>query len=172
MLIHSTTDLAQFYRDQRKQHHLSQAAIAQEVVIPSIIEEPIPSNAAEDSYNMLPALLNTPLNHPIREATVHHSIDGVFAIRQGKWKLIFGPGSGGWSAPKQKQARSQKLPLYQLYDLEIDFSEKNNVASQYPDIVQNLTLLMQQYVENGRSTAGSPQKNDTKTTFLPTPYKN
>lgn len=33
MLIHSTTDLAQFYRDQRKQHHLSQTAIAQEVVI-------------------------------------------------------------------------------------------------------------------------------------------
>ena len=33
MLIHSTTDLAQFYRDQRKQHHLSQTEIAQEVVI-------------------------------------------------------------------------------------------------------------------------------------------
>jgi len=33
MLIHSSTDLAQFYRDQRKQHHVSQAAIAQEIVI-------------------------------------------------------------------------------------------------------------------------------------------
>lgn len=33
MLIHSTTDLAQFYRDQRKQHRISQTAIAQEIAI-------------------------------------------------------------------------------------------------------------------------------------------
>jgi len=33
MLIHSTKDLAQFYRDQRKQQHLSQTEIAQEIVI-------------------------------------------------------------------------------------------------------------------------------------------
>ncbi|MEM7145212.1 MAG: arylsulfatase [Verrucomicrobiota bacterium] len=35
-----------------------------------------------------------------RDAIVHHSIGGYFAIREGKWKLCFCPGSGGWSAPR------------------------------------------------------------------------
>ncbi len=33
MLIHSPTDLAQYYRDQRKQRGLSQAAIAEEIAV-------------------------------------------------------------------------------------------------------------------------------------------
>lgn len=33
MLIHSPTDLAQFYRDQRKRRGLSQSAVAQEIAL-------------------------------------------------------------------------------------------------------------------------------------------
>ena len=59
---------------------------------------PLPRNAAEDSYNLLPALTGKP-TQPIREAIVHHSIDGMFSIRQGKWKLELGLGSGGFTPP-------------------------------------------------------------------------
>ena len=59
-----------------------------------LIGKPIPNTAAEDSVSMLPAFLGT-AEGPLREATVHHSINGSFAIRQGKWKLAFCPGSGG-----------------------------------------------------------------------------
>jgi arylsulfatase A-like enzyme len=46
------------------------------------------SNAGEDSYNILPALLGQPAAAPIREATVLRSGNGKFAIRQGDWMLV------------------------------------------------------------------------------------
>lgn len=60
----------------------------------------LPDNAAEDSYSFLQVLLQEDYQKPLREATVHHSLEGRFAIRQGDWKLIMCPGSGGWSDPR------------------------------------------------------------------------
>lgn len=133
----------------------------------AITKTKLQANEAEDSYNILPVLLDKKLKDPIREATIHHSIDGVFAIRQGKWKLIFGAGSGGWSYPTKKETQSLKLPLLQLYNLETDASETTNVTENNPKIVEKLTILMKKYIDNGRSTPGKPQKNDTETLFLP-----
>ena len=45
------------------------------------------------SVKILPALLGKRSEQPIREAIVHHSGDGLFSIRQGKWKLILGLGA-------------------------------------------------------------------------------
>ena len=41
----------------------------------------------------LPAMLGKQGKHPIREATVHHSAEGMFAIRQGDWKLLLHHGT-------------------------------------------------------------------------------
>ncbi len=60
----------------------------------AVVEYQLPNGAAEDSYNMLPVLLGHDVQHPVREATLHHSITGMFAIRQGRWKLIDGFGNG------------------------------------------------------------------------------
>ena len=43
----------------------------------------VPPNAGEDSYSLLPVLLREKLDRPVREATVHHSGSGKFAIRKG-----------------------------------------------------------------------------------------
>ena len=51
-----------------------------------ILGSRLPDTAAEDSVSFLPALLGTATG-PLREAIVHHSINGSFAIRQGRWKL-------------------------------------------------------------------------------------
>ncbi len=48
-----------------------------------IVGAKIPDDAAEDSVSMLGDLLGT-ATKPVREATVHASIDGSLAIRQGK----------------------------------------------------------------------------------------
>lgn len=53
----------------------------------ALMHYPLPRNAGEESYCVLPALLNSELTKPIREATVHHSAHGHFSIRQGDWKL-------------------------------------------------------------------------------------
>ena len=64
-----------------------------------ILGEKLPGTAAEDSVSILPALLGED-TAPLREAIVHHSINGSFAIRQGNWKLELCADSGGWSAPR------------------------------------------------------------------------
>jgi arylsulfatase A-like enzyme len=122
----------------------------------------VPDNAGEDSVSFLPALLaETP--RAGREAVVHHSANGSFAIRQGKWKLIFCPDSGGWSKPTPKDAKNMDLPPIQLYDLEADIAEKNNVYAEHRDVVKRLTKLMKKYIRNGRSTPGRRRKNEGKT---------
>ncbi|MHC4637876.1 MAG: sulfatase-like hydrolase/transferase [Planctomycetota bacterium] len=118
----------------------------------------LPDNAGPDSVNILPDLLQT-ARIPLREATVHHSINGSFSIRQGKWKLELCPGSGGWSFPRPRRDDMSGLPPVQLYDLTTDISERTNVQDKHPEVVKKLTNLLQQYVDRGRSTPGIPQQN-------------
>lgn len=122
----------------------------------------LPENAGEDSVNLLPVLRGEKDPGRAREATVHHSSSGKFAIRQGKWKLLLHPGAGGNDAFYQKQpeyARYYTAPT-QLYDLAADPSETTNLADAQPEIVARLTGLMRHYVEEGRSTPGTRQAND------------
>lgn len=126
----------------------------------AIVEDTLAANEGEDSYNLLSIWTESSISSPIREATVHHSINGSFSIRQGKWKLAFCPGSGGWSNPKPKEAKAAGLPPIQLFDLDEDIEEQNNLAEQNPEVVEQLTSLMQQYIDRGRSTKGEPQAND------------
>ncbi|NEW83985.1 MAG: arylsulfatase [Mariniphaga sp.] len=116
-------------------------------------------NEAEDSYNLLPAILNPGFPKSIREATVHHSINGSFTIRKGEWKLLLSAGSGGWSSPKPGK-EEEGLPPVQLYNMKSDPAEKDNVQEKYTEVVKQLTDLLRKYVEEGRSTSGKPQKND------------
>ena len=112
----------------------------------------LPTGAGEDSVSMLPNLMGTTAK-PLREATIHHSIDGTFAIRQGKWKFIAAPHSGGWSSPRQKEKELwQDLPKVQLYDLETDPGETTNVQDQHPEVVERLRGLIKKYKSDGRST--------------------
>ncbi|MCX5685209.1 MAG: sulfatase-like hydrolase/transferase, partial [Planctomycetota bacterium] len=98
----------------------------------------LPANAGEDSVSILPALLGTDRT-PLHEAVVHHSIQGMFAIRQGAWKLEFCPGSGGWSKnPSDADAVAQGLPAVQLYDLSADLGETKNVQAENPAVVARL----------------------------------
>lgn len=117
----------------------------------------LPDGAAEDSVSFLPALMGK-TGDPLREAIVHHSITGAFSIRQGNWKLDLCPGSGGWSEPRPGR-EPKDAPRIQLYDLSDDIGEKNNVQARHPEIVARLTKLLENYVADGRSTPGAPQKN-------------
>ncbi len=113
----------------------------------------------EDSYSLLPVLTGESLSTTLREATVHHSINGQFAIRQGDWKLAMCGGSGGWSYPNTKAALDT-LPPMQLFNLREDPKESRNLIDQHPEKAEELKALLTQYVTEGRSTPGAPQKND------------
>ena len=124
----------------------------------AILGKKLPDNAGEDSYSILPILRGETYEKPDREAIVHLSGDGSFSIRQGKWKLEICPGSGGPSISPETAMRN-KLPMMQLYNLENDIVEQNNLYNTYPDKVFELTTLLEKYVYDGRSTPGLPQNN-------------
>lgn len=124
----------------------------------AILGQKLPDNAGEDSYSILPALTGEPYEKSIRDAIVHLSGDGSFSIRQDQWKLEILPGSGGPSISPETAMRT-KLPMVQLYKLENDIGEQNNLYNTYPDKVFQLTTLLEAYVNNGRSTPGMPQNN-------------
>lgn len=130
-----------------------------------ILGTKLPDDAGEDSVSLLPALLGK-LQGPLREAVVHHSVDGTFAIREGRWKLILGPGSGGWSYPRPGRDDTSELPLVQLYDLGSDLGEQQNVQHEHPEVVERLTRLLEKYVAEGRSTPGRPQANTVDVDIL------
>lgn len=119
----------------------------------------VPDHAGEDSYSFLPILYQDNYHKPLREATVLHSVDGRFAIVKDQWKLIVWPGSGGWSPPTARE-ELEGLPAFQLYNLTEDPSEQQNLVARYPRKVETLKTLLEQYISEGRSTPGRPQKND------------
>ncbi|MBV9081287.1 MAG: sulfatase-like hydrolase/transferase, partial [Acidobacteriaceae bacterium] len=107
----------------------------------------LPSNAAEDSYNLLPAWLGKNTK-PVRPDIIHHSVDGMFAIRRGDWKLAQGLGSGGFSPPARVDP-GPGGPKGQLYDLGHDPEEKNNLYQKRPDMVDSLATLLDKYKQQG-----------------------
>lgn len=107
-----------------------------------IVGATLPPDAGEDSVSLLSALLGA-ARPPVREATVHQSMTGDLAIRQGPWKLVFLKGN-----------------RQELYNLQSDLGETSDVSAAHPKIVTRLTALMQSIIANGRSTPGAPQKND------------
>ena len=114
------------------------------------------ASAGVDSYSMLPAFKGLS-EEPIREATVHHSVNGSFAIRKGDWKLILCPGSGGWSDPKPNSPGNEDLYPVQLYNLKKDVGETENLAESNPEVLEELTALLEKYILEGRSTPGPVQ---------------
>ncbi len=109
----------------------------------------LPYNAGEDSFNILPALLGATNGKPIREAVVHHSAWGSFALRQGEWKLISVRGTGD-GPPSQ----DTNLPAGQLYNIAKDFGETENLYDAHPEIVARMSALLNRYLTEGRSTPG------------------
>ncbi|MBA2937695.1 arylsulfatase [Paenibacillus sp. CGMCC 1.16610] len=124
--------------------------------VAEIVEVTLPPDAGEDSVSNLPVWADQPYERPLREAIVHHSIQGAFSIRQGNWKLELCPGSGGWSYPKPGE-EPEGSPQYQLYDLSTDIGETNNLVDAYPEIVQAMKLVLERYQESGRSVAVSSE---------------
>ena len=126
-----------------------------------ITDYDLKDNEGEDSYSLLPILKEQKFSSPLREATVHHSIFGRFAIRKGDWKLAMCPGSGGWSLPGPKKKETlDGLPEVQLFNLAKDPKELVNLEASEPEKVKELTLLLSKYITDGRSTPGELQEND------------
>jgi arylsulfatase A-like enzyme len=127
-----------------------------------------------DSYNMLPALTGTP-ESPIRDQLVISSAQkSHLSIRRGKWMYIPAQGEGGFGGTHVGEHTfagaaaaaftgtvnsdiedgkiREDAPPAQLYNLDDDLSETQNLYNQHPEIVAELRALLNETMRAGRST--------------------
>ena len=121
----------------------------------AIVDYDLPNNAAEDSYDMLPALRGE--KKPIREYMLQQSNRGK-SIRKGKWKYLNHKGSGGNNYDRKNGLLvefklTEKAPDApgQLYNLEKDPGETNNLYFEHPEVVKELKVQLDEFVKSGRS---------------------
>ncbi|MCP4837054.1 MAG: arylsulfatase [Phycisphaera sp.] len=107
----------------------------------------------EDSIDLVPLLRDDdPSNLESRPGLVHHSLDGMFAIRVGDWKMIEGLGSGGFTPPK-RIIPAPGAPAFQLYNLAEDPEESRNIASERPEKLQQLRAVLEAIRSTGRDSS-------------------
>lgn len=131
----------------------------------------LPADAGVDSVNILPAILGEQRPAPLREATVHHSGQGKFAIRKGDWVLIMAP-TGDDNRKQGEPEWFQKDRGYkphtaagELFNLATDPTQKMNLYTTETAKVQELATVLERYIADGRSTPGPKQKNDVEITW-------
>jgi len=125
----------------------------------AILGTSLSDNVAEDSFSLLPLFKGE--NEAVRETSVNCSIQGVPSLRHGTWKYIPAPGSGGWG-----KGGDQTHPE-QLYDLANDIGEANNLFIQQPERIEQMKILLEKLIADGRSTVGTQQKNDVEVIRYP-----
>jgi arylsulfatase A len=110
----------------------------------------LPEDAGEDSFSFLHVLRGTRPSQTVRSNVVVDSYKGLFAIREGSWKLIVGRGDGG---PIEAAFDSvpERDPPMQLYDLSRDPGETTNLYAEYPKVVSRLSGVLREIQYGGRS---------------------
>jgi arylsulfatase A-like enzyme len=117
----------------------------------------VPENKAPDSFDHLQALLGE--DKKGRENLVQEAIQGVLSYVEGDYKYI-APGNGPANVPFGPDIETGFNKEEQLYNLKEDPYEKNNIASENPELVERMKVELNRLVESGNSRkilAGSPE---------------
>jgi arylsulfatase A-like enzyme len=130
--------------------------------IAAISDAQLPDNAAEDSFNLLPALRGE-ATAPIRPYLLTQAFAGArtLSIRRGPWKFLDHPGSGGNRYENNPRLKSFMLPDTapdapgHLYNLETDPGETRNLYAERPELVKELKALLEHSKASGRSAPKS-----------------
>ena len=109
----------------------------------SLTGQPLPREAGPDSFNLLPILLGQKSTKPVRQSLIEQARQ--MGVRQGQWKLVM---DGG---PRQRGKKGRADAGAELYNLAEDLSESRNVAAQQPEKVKELTAVLKQARDNGRT---------------------
>ncbi|MEX2568224.1 MAG: arylsulfatase [Cyclobacteriaceae bacterium] len=112
----------------------------------SLIHYPIPLGKAGDSFDILPLFYGKEVQGLSARPLVHHSHHGVFALRQGPWKLILSDKSGGFSDNLYKEGYGIQTKG-QLYNMTQDLGEQNNLYAEETLLVDSLSNLLQEIID-------------------------
>lgn len=125
--------------------------------VAALVDYKLPEGAGEDSYDISAALFGRKRARPIREATVHHSMNDEYALRQGDWVFIESEKSAHGAAEpewwKKKFAIEAHTEPAELFNLREDPGEKRNLYAKHPERVRVMRALLARYKAEGRSVA-------------------
>lgn len=113
-----------------------------------LIGAELPRDAGPDSFSFYKTLVGQ--SQPERPTLVIKSGSGAMTARQGPWKLITQLGSGGFSKPSRIKA-TKAGPAGQLYNLDDDIGELNNLYKQKPEVVARLSAELNRIKDDGAS---------------------
>jgi arylsulfatase A len=110
----------------------------------SIVGYELPDGAAQDSHDMLPFLQGT--SPTIRTHHVHNTNKGSYALRSGNWLLIDDT-TGYVSKVNPAWLTARGYPIednspVELYDLSVDIGQRNNLAADRPELVEQLRATL------------------------------
>ncbi|NIP26506.1 MAG: sulfatase-like hydrolase/transferase [Phycisphaerae bacterium] len=99
----------------------------------------VPADRVIDGKDIWPLMLGKPGAKSPHKAYFYYKGKNLEAVRGGKWKL-------------------RQTKKTELYDLQDDISEKNNVAADYPGIVERLNFIMKEFDTELKANVRPPGK--------------
>jgi arylsulfatase A len=113
----------------------------------------VPLPDAEDSSSFALTLMGKKQNP--RNPMVGTNAAGIQSIRSGPWKYI--DGTFPDNVPENLLKAFRKQAVAALYDLDKDPSEENNVINDYPEVVQQLQAILDDY-RKGKGSGNQTEK--------------
>jgi len=105
----------------------------------------VPKDRVIDGKSIVPVLRDEPDAESPHQAFFYYFKDRLECVRSGRWKLRLHPARG---------SNEDAADFPQLFDLESDIGETENVAAEHPDVVDRLMRL----AEDARQDLGDGKK--------------
>ena len=110
-------------------------------------------------YSILPVLLGTQGDKPVRRYMLQQTMSHAMSIRDGHWKYLDHKGSGGnsyshkgdWGMGTYAIKDTDPDAPGQLYNLTSDPGETTNLYSQYPERIKKMKAKLDLFRKSGRS---------------------
>ncbi len=118
----------------------------------ALTDQPLPEDACLDSLDVLGALLGE-ANAEGRVNLVQqdNGSRGTYGFRAGQWKLHRYDKKSARNVVVETELANTKVPQFQLFNLDKDPAEQNNVLAEHPDVAERLKNQLSGIIEQGRS---------------------
>ncbi len=110
----------------------------------SLAKKELPKDRFYDGYDMTNLLKGE--TDKIRNEMFYYRADQLYAVRKGKWKMHLQTIEKPYQGEKRVYEDRRENPL--LFNIEVDPSEKYNLAEEHPEIIEDIKALVKEHQDN------------------------